>query len=278
MKNMNNQPPLLSVVVPVHNAAHHIDEAPQSLLHQTVRFYQIIVVEDGSTDGPKGRLAWYAHHDTAPIPQSAHSGPRPACNEGWRHATGDYVYFLDQGDLLTPDFVARVSALIQAHAGLDLVFFSGETLLDAPPRPFPGVYPDGLDDVSAMLETGLLAPGARVYASQRALWGEVRFKSVAREHDEVIARLCACASDGRHTGCPVPSTDPVRAGHERRRALTRCRRRLLRPRIDLVDQLANGLSAAPPRSASAVPRASPAVPTCLPGSASPRRLGNCCSC
>ena len=87
MKNLSNQPRLLPAVVPARNAGYHIDEAPQTLLDQTERFYQVIVVDDGRTDRIQLRLVWYAHHDTVHILHGVHAGSELARNEGLLHAS-----------------------------------------------------------------------------------------------------------------------------------------------------------------------------------------------
>jgi hypothetical protein len=203
---MHPDAPLISVIIPTYGAERHIDAAIDSLLGQTEQFHQIVIVNDGGTDGTASWLAKYAWRDTVRVVATANQDLGPARNAGLRFATGEYVYFMDTDTVLSPRFVAELRALIAAQRGPDLLLFSGTTSdggdvagagaptrQDALRRPVAGVFPSGLDAASALLDAGLFAPAAALYLSRRALWDVVRFKAIAQSDDEVIARLCARA-------------------------------------------------------------------------------------
>lgn len=99
--------PLVSVVVPVYDVAAYLPAALDSLLGQTHRALQVVVVDDGSTDG-SGALAdeHAARDDRVLVVHTANHGLGAARNEGLRHATGDYVGFLDSDDVLPREAVA----------------------------------------------------------------------------------------------------------------------------------------------------------------------------
>jgi len=90
------QNPLISVVIPAYNAAHYISEAIESVLQQTISDYEIVVVDDGSTDYTREIIDRYG--------QSVHyysqenKGPAAARNFGIRSAKGKYIAFLDADD------------------------------------------------------------------------------------------------------------------------------------------------------------------------------------
>ncbi|GHE30848.1 hypothetical protein GCM10017673_37010 [Streptosporangium violaceochromogenes] len=112
----------VSVVVPVHNCRPYLDRCLTSLLIQRVG-KEIVVVDDGSTDGSAELLALYASHHRGVIRviRQEHSGgaghPR---NVGLAHARGRYVFFCDADDYLGPEALARMLAMADRN-GSDMV-------------------------------------------------------------------------------------------------------------------------------------------------------------
>lgn len=200
--------PSISVVVPAFNVEKYIEEAVDSLLDQTERFHEIIVVDDGSTDATAARLDKYAGCERVHVVHTANRGLGPARNEGLRHASGDFVYFMDSDDFVMPYFVATIAAIVRKSPSVDLIFCSGEIFFDPGypregraevrrdefRRRVSGLYPSGLDAAAALLATRLFSPSACLYVSRRSLWNrELSFKPIIHEDDEVITRLCAQA-------------------------------------------------------------------------------------
>ena len=93
--------PLVSVIIPAYNAEEFIDEALQSVLRQTHRELEVIVVDDGSTDATRARVR--AHGDRVRYIHQMNAGVGAARNRGLDAATGDYVAFLDADDLWRPE-------------------------------------------------------------------------------------------------------------------------------------------------------------------------------
>lgn len=94
--------PLISVIIPVYNNARYLGEALDSVRAQTYRSFEIIVVDDGSTDG-MARVAQVA--DVRYFHQ-ANAGCGAARNTGVKHARGKFVAFLDHDDLWGSDKLA----------------------------------------------------------------------------------------------------------------------------------------------------------------------------
>ena len=89
----------VSVVIPVYNVKPYLERCVQSVLRQTFKDLEIIMVDDGSTDG-SGELA-ESLKDWSPCIRVVHQenqGLSGARNTGIRHATGEYVVFLDSDD------------------------------------------------------------------------------------------------------------------------------------------------------------------------------------
>ncbi|RQP26556.1 glycosyltransferase family 2 protein [Piscinibacter terrae] len=95
---MGNDHPTLSVVITCFNYERYVGDAILSALTQTVPPDEIVVVNDGSTDGSAGVLA--AFGDRIRVVSQANAGQIAALNNGYAHARGDIVLFLDADDLL----------------------------------------------------------------------------------------------------------------------------------------------------------------------------------
>jgi len=91
----------LSVVVPVYNVEAYLQETLESVCRQTLRDLEVIIVNDGSTDGSALIAESFASRDPRfRLLRQDNQGQGPARNLGVRHATGDYLVFLDADDVL----------------------------------------------------------------------------------------------------------------------------------------------------------------------------------
>ncbi len=101
---------LFTIIMPTYNRGHLIKEALESIFRQTLADYEIIVVDDGSTDGTDEILAIYA--DKVRIFWQANGGPAKARNYGLRKARGRYITFLDSDDRFFPWTLATFKQVI----------------------------------------------------------------------------------------------------------------------------------------------------------------------
>jgi glycosyltransferase involved in cell wall biosynthesis len=120
--------PQVSVVIPAYNAAWCVGRAIDSVLAQTFRDFELIVVDDGSTDGTAAVLAAYG--DKLRVVAQANGGMSNARNAGIRAASGRYLAFLDADDRWLPDKLARQVALLDARP--ELAFCAAVTELEDP--------------------------------------------------------------------------------------------------------------------------------------------------
>lgn len=96
--------PVLSVVVPVYNVERYLPACLDSVLAQDMTDLEIIVVDDGSTDGSSGIIADYAARDPRiRTLRQKNAGQGPARNRGVTHARGEFLVFLDADDMVPPD-------------------------------------------------------------------------------------------------------------------------------------------------------------------------------
>jgi len=96
--------PELSVVVPFHNVAEYLDACLSSLAAQTARDLEVIMVDDGSTDGgDRIAEAWTARDERFVLIRRPHGGPGAARNAGVARARGAFLAFADGDDVVPPD-------------------------------------------------------------------------------------------------------------------------------------------------------------------------------
>jgi len=107
----------VSVVIPAFNRGPRIAPTIDSVLAQTLAPLEIVVVDDGSTDGTAN---WIEEHYGAKVRvvRGRNGGVARARNRGWREAKGEWIAFLDHDDLFHPDKLATVAPLIQGDAGV----------------------------------------------------------------------------------------------------------------------------------------------------------------
>ena len=128
--------PCLSVVMPAYNAAAHIDAALQSLAQQTRTDFEVIVIDDGSTDDTPARVQAFARGLPAKGPavrliQKDNAGVSAARNDGIRVATAPLIGFLDADDRWAQDKVARHVTLMDTRPEVELSFSGFRFVNDA---------------------------------------------------------------------------------------------------------------------------------------------------
>ncbi len=111
----------ISVIVPVYNVENYIRECLDSIMAQTVSSFELILIDDGSTDD-SGRICdEYAQQDERiRVIHKENGGLSSARNSGLDMATGDYVCFIDSDDIVQPDYLEKLHDSIIQHKS-DLV-------------------------------------------------------------------------------------------------------------------------------------------------------------
>jgi len=110
----------VSVVIPTYNCARYIAETLESVLRQSLRPHEIIVVDDGSTDDPQRVLEQY--RDRIIYIYQENAGEPAARNTGIRQARGDFIAFLDADDLWLPDKLKFQMDYFEKHPEVALVY------------------------------------------------------------------------------------------------------------------------------------------------------------
>lgn len=113
----NRQPITISVIVPAYNVQEHIGRAIESILAQTHQPDEIIVVDDGSTDGTAEKIKEFGNKVT--YIHQANAGPGAARNTGIKAAGCDWVAFLDADDEWLPEYLQKQSQLLTRNPDLN---------------------------------------------------------------------------------------------------------------------------------------------------------------
>jgi len=118
-RSANSDRARVSIVIPTHNRAGLLRLAIDSALAQTYPQVELIVVDDGSTDGTAAVVAQYGERVT--YLRQANRDVAAARNTGVRAASGDYLAFLDDDDLILPDKIERQMQVLAARPEVALV-------------------------------------------------------------------------------------------------------------------------------------------------------------
>lgn len=104
----------VSVVIPLYNKASYVQRALDSIAHQTFSDFELIVVDDGSTDDG-GRIVASHPDPRFRLITQTNAGPGPARNRGIAEARGDFIAFLDADDEWLPDYLEESVRLLEAY-------------------------------------------------------------------------------------------------------------------------------------------------------------------
>ena len=126
---LNETMPLISIIVPAYNIAEYLPRCLDSILNQTYKNLEIIVISDGSSDGTNQVIENFAAQDSRIVPVfKENTGVSDTRNRGLDIAKGDYIGFVDGDDFIEPGMYERLlSNAIEhdadiSHCGYQMVF------------------------------------------------------------------------------------------------------------------------------------------------------------
>ena len=129
-ENMENNKIKVSVIMPVYNTEKYVQEAMLSIIHQSLKELEIIIINDGSTDRSPDIIREISNEDhRIQVYTQTNQGLSKARNAGITHARGKYVYFMDSDDLLEEDAM-EICYLKCEEMQLDFVFFDAQSFCD----------------------------------------------------------------------------------------------------------------------------------------------------
>lgn len=118
--------PKVSVIIPCYNQGAYLDEAVDSVLSQTFRDFEIIIVNDGSSDEATNRLLAEYSRPMTRVMVTPNQGPSAARNNGIREAAGEYLLPLDADDRIAPTYLEQAVAVLDGRPEVGIVYCRGE--------------------------------------------------------------------------------------------------------------------------------------------------------
>jgi teichuronic acid biosynthesis glycosyltransferase TuaG len=114
--------PTVSIILPVYNGERFIAAAIESVRQQSLADWELLIVDDGSTDGTAALVQAQAADPRLTIIQQPNQGPAPARNRAIARATAPYVAFLDADDVWFPGYLEAVTTTLASHPEAVLAF------------------------------------------------------------------------------------------------------------------------------------------------------------
>jgi glycosyltransferase involved in cell wall biosynthesis len=170
MESAIKSQPEVSVIVPAYKTAHLIAGALDSVLHQTYRRFEIVVVNDGSPDTAELERVLAPYRDKIVYIRQENKRAAGARNTAIRQAKTEFLAFLDSDDTWLPDHLASQMKLFEKDPALDLVYSNG--LLETPggTREFMDICPSrGVATFEALVVERCQVSVSTVVARKRAL-------------------------------------------------------------------------------------------------------------
>ncbi|HKI37780.1 MAG TPA: glycosyltransferase family A protein, partial [Gemmataceae bacterium] len=136
---MSQAPPTLSIVTPCYNAAHFVGRTIESVRAQTCKDWELVVVDDGSTDDPGAVIGQYLRADPrVRLLRQANGGVAHARNSGFRACSpgSRYLLFLDADDCPLPTMLERLVSYLESQPQVRMTFCDF-SLMDEEDRPIP---------------------------------------------------------------------------------------------------------------------------------------------
>jgi glycosyltransferase involved in cell wall biosynthesis len=111
-----------SILIPTFNRAYIIGDAIKSALAQTFRDFEIVIVDDGSSDNTREIVERFQDERIRYVQHEFNKGCSAACNTAVESARGEIVAFLDSDDVWKPEYLERQVNFLNSHSGVDIVF------------------------------------------------------------------------------------------------------------------------------------------------------------
>ena len=191
---------MVSVIVPVYNVAPYLREALDSVIGQTCRDLEIIVVDDGSTDGSGAICDEYLRDPRVHVIHQENRGLSGARNAGLDRMTGEYVAFLDLDDAYKPDMIEKMlDALEKSGAEIAICGFESHRTdgrLDGAgrwreysPRHEREETITGIEAQRQLLTNGIFVTAwSKLY--RKAVWSGLRFPEGHVYEDLRVISMC----------------------------------------------------------------------------------------
>lgn len=200
---------MVTIIVPVYNIKEYLPACVKSLRAQTAQDIQILLVNDGSTDGSAELCDAFGTEDARiTVIHKPNGGLSSARNAGLEAATGEWILFLDGDDYLLPRTVELLLQVTQSHPDADFIQFLYQETPDTgwQPQNVPGeemayhVETDAKAFFQRMYTLGGAGASACTKLLRRSMFNDLRFREgICHEDEEMMTRLLPKCSKGVYT-------------------------------------------------------------------------------
>jgi len=183
---MNNRIPEISIVIPVYNIVSYLEVCINSILEQSFTDYEVILVDDGSSDGSSEVCDKFDNNPNFKIIHTENAGPAHARNTGLELATGKYIAFIDGDDAIADGYLEILYKEIEKQgaeivscccksieAGEEDHFFSRDTLFDEDNK---------IELIYQLIEMRYGQPGPFYYTGIGVPWGKLYNRAFIENH------------------------------------------------------------------------------------------------
>jgi glycosyltransferase involved in cell wall biosynthesis len=140
----------LSIVIATYNNSSTIENTLNSIISQEYNDYELLIIDDGSTDSTEDIVKNYLKSDSVLYYKTQNQGVSSARNYGWRHSRGEYLIFIDGDDELKSEYLEKISKCIDNNSP-DFVFVGASFFKDGhfkydvfPSKPYGKYSEEGL--------------------------------------------------------------------------------------------------------------------------------------
>lgn len=171
---------MISVIVPVYNVKEFLNECVDSIINQTYKDLEIILVDDGSTDGCGEICDDYANKDKRiKVVHQKNQGLSAARNTGMEHMNGDYLTFVDSDDYLMPSALEHMLSLAKVHES-DMVVCPF-LQLEEDGSLMPCITQSALNGTEVFDGAGKMSSYIKMKKYTNSAWGKLYAKELFRE-------------------------------------------------------------------------------------------------
>ncbi len=168
---------LFSIIVPVYNVKPYLQQCLDSILSQTYKNFEVIVVDDGSTDGSSDICDEYLVDERVRVIHKQNGGLVSARKAGIKEVSGDYVCFVDSDDYIALDFLENFAAIIEQYSpeivAINCTKFNGEEQKVYKNKCDVGLYDgDLLNEIKSRLIYDKVTGGLNLGVILYSLWSK----------------------------------------------------------------------------------------------------------
>lgn len=170
--------PKITIIVPVYNVEQYLDECVGSIVNQSYRNLEIILVDDGSTDSSADMCDRWADNDSRIITMhQSNSGPSVARNNAINRCTGQYITFVDSDDVIAPQYIETLlTNMVNADADISSLSLNLSATNHSTPTGKP-VTMTAVEAVEGILHQRGLDNAVAGKLYKRCLWDSVKFRT-----------------------------------------------------------------------------------------------------